>query len=66
MGVGRAQGHIATPGLTSRPVELGAVLDEQPEEVRPAAAADGVREQRSLVRVSPPLSSSIRTGSIRS
>jgi hypothetical protein len=49
--VRRPQRHVAAPRLPARLVEIGAVLPEQTQELRPAAAPDGVRNDRSFVRI---------------
>ncbi len=47
----RAQRDVAAPELASGPVDVGAVLDQEPERLRAAAPPHGVREDRPLVRV---------------
>jgi hypothetical protein len=49
--VGRAKRDVAAPGLAARCVELGPVLDQQPQLLRSAPTPHRVREQRPLVRV---------------
>ena len=49
--VRRPQRDVAAPRLAARPVDVGAVLGEEPDERRPAPAPDGVGDQEALVRV---------------
>jgi hypothetical protein len=46
-----AEWHVATPCLPAGTVEVGSVLREQAHELRASAAADGMRDERALVRV---------------
>jgi hypothetical protein len=49
--VRRPKRHVATPGLTARPVDIGSVRNEKLERLRSSAAPDGVRHTSALVRI---------------
>ena len=49
--VRRSQRHRASPRLAAGPVDVGAVLGEEPDERRPPPAPDGVGDQEAFVRV---------------
>ena len=49
--VWRAKRHVAAPRLAARAVDLGAVRNEQLDQIGAAAAANGVRDERAVGRI---------------